>query len=195
MPGDIESRRYHPVVRLNISFLDQRTTMKGAAARAAVYWLRRENLKKLIELEFRGQPPELASRLGWPEELVQRFLTSGRNRRILTDLAAREIERLLGLEPNWLTSNHIDRIRTQVAVYLFKVLDPATGAWHRHPTMLSEKEAAERFGQGNYEPLRWTRELVWSDQLGNTNGRSAAQGTLSAGRESNKSPSDSRHTE
>ena len=44
-------------------------------------------------------------------------------------------------------------------LYLFKIRDSLTGHWQQTRYRLTVAQARERFGEGNYEPLEWSREV------------------------------------
>ncbi len=44
-------------------------------------------------------------------------------------------------------------------LYRFKVRDPITGKWYRTNYRLAVEEAQERYGEGNYELLEWSKEV------------------------------------
>ena len=44
-------------------------------------------------------------------------------------------------------------------LYYFRVRDAITGKWRQTRYRLSEADALDRYGEGNYELLDWTREV------------------------------------
>ena len=44
-------------------------------------------------------------------------------------------------------------------LYFFRVRDEITGKWRQTRYRLSDGEALNRFGAGNYERLDWSREV------------------------------------
>ena len=46
---------------------------------------------------------------------------------------------------------------TSIELYYFRIHDPATGKSWRTPHRMTRLEAAERYGEGSYQVLGWTR--------------------------------------
>lgn len=46
-----------------------------------------------------------------------------------------------------------------VVLYRFKVRDSNTGKWRQTRYSITLEEAKERYGDGNYEPLEWSKEI------------------------------------
>ena len=44
-------------------------------------------------------------------------------------------------------------------LYLFKVRDLVSGKWRQTRYRLTDETARERYGEGNYERLDWSREV------------------------------------
>jgi hypothetical protein len=44
-------------------------------------------------------------------------------------------------------------------LYFFKVRDQISGKWRQERYRLTDETARERYGEGNYERLDWTREV------------------------------------
>ena len=53
-------------------------------------------------------------------------------------------------------------------LYLFKVRDSLTGHWQQTRYRLTVAGARERFGEGNYELLEWSREVREDDSARST---------------------------
>ena len=74
-----------------------------ASVRYRMYSLRARRLRLLIDERFGRDCSRLAEQLGWSPDLIERFFVSGRPRcRYITDRAAREIEKKIGLAEFWL---------------------------------------------------------------------------------------------
>ena len=52
---------------------------------------------------------------------------------------------------------------TLLELYHFKVRDPVTGKWRTTNYRLTVEEARQRYGEGNYEVLEWSREVRAGD--------------------------------
>jgi len=46
-----------------------------------------------------------------------------------------------------------------IELYRFKVRDPVTAKWHQTQYRLDVETARERYGEGNYELIEWSKEV------------------------------------
>lgn len=50
-----------------------------------------------------------------------------------------------------------------VILYRFRVRDSYTATWRQTRYSITLEEAQERYGDGNYEPLEWSKEIGVGD--------------------------------
>jgi hypothetical protein len=65
---------------------------------------------------------------------------------------------------------------TELRLYRFKVRDPITDKWRTTRYHLTAEETRERYGEGNYELLEWSREARSFDVNKLTAGHLAGKG-------------------
>jgi hypothetical protein len=52
-----------------------------------------------------------------------------------------------------------ESVTDPIILYRFRVRDAVTGKWHITRYALTEQEAEQRYGKGNYERLDWSKEV------------------------------------
>jgi len=71
-----------------------------------VYEIRRENLKYLIQVRYKGVPNQMAKQTGIAQMQLARIFLNSDNRREVGDRLARRIEEACSLEPAWMDTDH-----------------------------------------------------------------------------------------